>query len=97
MLDKSTKKMYKFLLLKNDQNDATSYYISIIISALEISGKNFKVIHSTNEIEKDDIVITIQAKAFFYVWLKNRKQRIIAKIFLSFFIKILQYINLMSL
>ena len=77
MLDKITKKMYKFLLFKNDQNDATSYYISIIISALEISGKNYKVIHSTNEIEKDDIVITIQAKAFFYVWLKNRKQRII--------------------
>ena len=69
--------MYKFYLLENDINEATSYYVDIIRKALEKQGEEVVYTSSLNNISFTDKVLTIQAKAFFYVWLRNRKQYIV--------------------
>ncbi len=69
--------MYKIYLHKGDLNEATSFYLEIIKSALIRRGKTVEVTFSLNALSAEDFVITIQAKAFAEVWLRNRKQKII--------------------
>lgn len=69
--------MYKIYLYKGDLNEATSFYIDIIRRALIRMDKNVDIIYSLDSLDSNDTVITIQAKAFAEVLLKNRKQNII--------------------
>lgn len=68
--------MYKFYLQSGDLNEATSYYVEIIKKALALNGERVEYASSLKQINFSDIVITIQAKAFFRVWLRNPKQDI---------------------
>lgn len=69
--------MYKVYLLPGDENDATAYYVQIIKEAIALAGEEVDIERSLKNIKKTDKVITLHGKAFFYVWLKNRKQYII--------------------
>ncbi|RZG46420.1 glycosyltransferase family protein [Acinetobacter wuhouensis] len=69
--------MYKILFLKNERNDATDYYVRLIKKSLENHDKEVLVVENLNDIKKDDKVLTISVKAFFYTWLRNPKQFII--------------------
>lgn len=69
--------MYKIYLRKGDLNEATSFYVEIIRKALIKLGEVVEVINSLDLLSSQDFVITIQAKAFVEVWLRNRKQNII--------------------
>lgn len=69
--------MYKFYLLDSDINEATSYYLNIIQRGLQKQGENVSCVHSLSQIQRDDKVIVIHAKAFLRVWLKNPKQYIV--------------------
>jgi hypothetical protein len=69
--------MYKFFFLENDENDATDYYLKIIARAISKKGDIVEKANSIQSIAKGDIVITISPKAFFKVWLYNKKQHII--------------------
>lgn len=68
--------MYKILLRKDEKNDATDYYVGIIKKHLEYVGRRVEIVNSVDNIEKTDDVLVITAKAFFFVWLKNPKQRV---------------------
>ena len=68
--------MYKFYLQSGDLNEATSYYVEIIKKALILNGEKVEFVSSLKQINSSDIVVTIQAKAFFRVWLRNPKQNI---------------------
>ena len=68
--------MYTIFVEKQEMNDATSFYIGIIKSAIEKITDEVKVVSSIKEIGKNDIVIVVTIKTFFLVWLKNRKQTI---------------------
>jgi len=70
--------MYKFFLQKNDLNDATYYYLDIIKKSILKNDEEVKVVSFLNELCFSDKVITISAKAFFSVWLHNRKQYIVS-------------------
>lgn len=52
----------------DDINDATEFYVKIIRQAAEENGHTTKVVSSLKEINKNDVVVTIQAKA----WLKAK-------------------------
>lgn len=69
--------MFKILLLKGERNDATEHYVNIIKIALEEMDQTVNIIDSLSDIKSMDKVITITPKAFFYVFIKNRKQFII--------------------
>ncbi|QPF32218.1 hypothetical protein H0S56_00430 [Acinetobacter lwoffii] len=69
--------MFKIIFLKNERNDATDYYVSLIQKAIENHGYEVKVISEFREIEKDDKVLTISLKGFFFTWLRNPRQFII--------------------
>jgi hypothetical protein len=66
--------MFKILLLKGERNDATDHYVNIIKIALEEINQTVNIIDSLSDIKSMDKVITITPKAFFYVFIKNRKQ-----------------------
>lgn len=66
--------MYKFFLQKTDLNEATYYYVEIIRKALILSGEEVEYVSSLKQIASSDKVLTIQAKAFLLVWLRNPKQ-----------------------
>lgn len=68
--------MYKIFVEKHEKNDATSYYIEIIKSAITKLADEVEEVTSIKEIDKNDIVIVITIKTFFLVWTKNRKQEI---------------------
>jgi glycosyltransferase involved in cell wall biosynthesis len=68
--------MHTIFVEKQEMNDATSFYIGIIKSAIEKITEEVKVVSNINEISKNDIVIVVTIKTFFLVWLKNRKQTI---------------------
>ena len=68
--------MYTIFVEKQEMNDATSFYIGTIKSAIEKITDEVKVVSSIKEIGKNDIVIVVTIKTFFLVWLKNRKQTI---------------------
>lgn len=63
--------------MSGDENEATSYYLRIIKEAILLSGDDVKIVYDLRDIVQTDYVITIHAKAFFYVLLNNRKQYII--------------------
>lgn len=69
---------YKIYLLKGEHNNATSNYISIIKEGLESAGKEVEIVNKVSLIERDDIVLTITAKAFAAAWLRNPKQKFIS-------------------
>ncbi|WP_228127266.1 MULTISPECIES: hypothetical protein [Acinetobacter] len=58
----------------NERNDATDYYVQLIKKSLEASGQAVLIIDDLKNIEKNDKVLTISLKAFFYTWLRNPKQ-----------------------
>lgn len=68
--------MYKILLRKDERNDATDYYVSIIKKHLEYVGRQVEIVNSVDNIQKTDEVLVITTKTFFFVWLKNPKQKI---------------------
>lgn len=68
--------MYKFLLQRDDLNEATSFYLDIIKRALLNIGENVEYVSSLKDITPLDKVLTIRAKTFFLVWLQNPKQYI---------------------
>lgn len=59
---------YSFYMQTDDINDATEFYVKIIRQAAEENGHTTKVVSSLKEINKNDVVVTIQAKA----WLKAK-------------------------
>lgn len=59
-------KHYTFYMQKGDVKDATDFYVNIIREAIRENGNTSRIVYSIKEIEDDDIVVTIQAKA----WLK---------------------------
>ncbi len=68
----------KIYLNKGDVNDATSYYIEIIEHALQKKGYSTERVFHIQDIKKNnELVLVIHAKAFFKVWLHNRKQKIV--------------------
>lgn len=69
--------MYKILFLKNEQNDATDYYVQLIKRVLIDKGNLVEIVNDVKFIDKNDKVLTISLKAFLFVWLKNPKQFII--------------------
>lgn len=68
--------MYKILLRKNERNDATDYYVNIIKKHLEHLGRQVEIINSIDNLQKTDEVLVITTKTFFFVWIKNPKQKI---------------------
>ncbi|MFV0538153.1 MAG: hypothetical protein ACK5M3_12395 [Dysgonomonas sp.] len=52
---------------ENDYNDATSYYVDIIKEAISRTGNTSSIIGTWKGITKDDYVITINYKSFFFV------------------------------
>ena len=69
-------KMYTIFIEEHEKNDATSYYIEIIRTAITKLTDEVKEVTSIKEIGKNDVVIVITIKTFFLVWAKNRKQEI---------------------
>lgn len=59
---------YSFYMEKGDMKDATEFYVNIIRQAAEENGHTTKIVNSLKEIGKNDVVVTIQAKA----WLKAK-------------------------
>lgn len=55
---------YSFYMEKGDMKDATEFYVNIIRQAAEENGHTTKIVYSLNEIGKNDVVVTIQAKAW---------------------------------
>ena len=68
--------MYTIFVEEQEKNDATSYYIEILKTAITKLTDEVKEVTSIREIDKNDIVIVITVKTFFLVWNKNRKQEI---------------------
>lgn len=71
------RKQYKIYLDKKDINDATSYYINILKTAVEEKGFECNITHKTSNINSEDIVIVVKVTSFFRVFKKNPKQKII--------------------
>lgn len=70
--------MYKILFEQGDRHDATIYYVNIIKDALSCKGVNdVVVVDNIDNINSDDIVVVVNAKALVRILLKNRKQKII--------------------
>lgn len=68
--------MYTIFVEKHEKNDATSYYVEIIKSAIKKLTDEVKEVSNINDVNKNDIVIVITVKTFFLVWFRNRKQKI---------------------
>ena len=69
--------MYKvFIFRKDDLNDATSFYVDIIINVLKENNEECEIVYSINQISKGDKVIVITLPAFLSVWKHNPKQDI---------------------
>ncbi|MBQ4082785.1 MAG: hypothetical protein IJC77_00790 [Bacteroidaceae bacterium] len=69
--------MYKiYIYRKEDLNDATSFYVDIIISALKKNSIASEIVYAITNISKDDKVIVITLPAFVSVWKHNPKQDI---------------------
>lgn len=68
--------MYTFYIEEHEKNDATSFYIEIIKSAILKNNKEYREVSNVKLIKKNDIVIVITVKTFFLTWIRNPKQRI---------------------
>lgn len=64
-------------LLPDEINDATSYYVDIIIDAFKSKGVEVVVCKSVKSINNNDTVLVITVKSFFKVFIRNRKQKIL--------------------
>lgn len=51
-------------------NDATNYYVGLLIKPLQANGYNVKTVHKLNEIKSPEIIITITEKYFFFAKLR---------------------------
>lgn len=69
--------MYKILLLKNERNDATEYYIYIIKEALELMNFSVEIVDNLSSIQAQDQIITITPRAFVFTFFKFPKSKII--------------------
>ena len=57
-------KNYCFYLESGDEKDATDFYIKIIQHAILDNGNTVNIVHSISDIKQNDIVVTIQVKAW---------------------------------
>lgn len=68
--------MYTIFVEHHEKNDATSYYVEIIKSAIKRHTNDVKETSNINDVGRNDIVIVITVKTFFLVWSRNRKQKL---------------------
>ena len=68
--------MYTIFVEKQEKNDATSYYVEIIKSAIKKQTDEVKEVSNINDVNKNEILIVITVKTLFLVWFRNRKQKI---------------------
>ena len=68
---------YKILVDNKDVNDATSFYLNIISTAVKKAGFSIKMINSISDLATSDIAIIVKVTTAFRVLRKNPKQRII--------------------
>ena len=66
----------KIYLEPGDGNDATSFYIEMIERSLQNQGYAVERVDGVDKIDPEDLVWVIQAKAFYRVRRRNKKQRI---------------------
>lgn len=71
------KKRAVFYLPKGSENDATSYYVGIVKSAFRDLGYTVESVHQLRDIKKADIILTIEAKTFFFCKMLNPRTKII--------------------
>ena len=70
--------MYKILFEQGDRHDATVYYVDVIRETLADDGKNdVTVVDDIKEINSEDIVVVVNAKAAVRVWMKHWNQKVI--------------------
>lgn len=69
--------MFKIYLLKEDLNDATSFYLEIIKDSIRKANFYVEVTDSIKEIRKDDIVVCIVPKAFWEIYKKYPTMKIL--------------------
>lgn len=63
---------------KKDSNDAVTYYLQIFKQALEEKyGREIEQVFSVKEVQHDDIVFVISPAAYFYVLMKNPRQKVV--------------------
>ncbi len=55
---------------KRSINDATSYYVDLIVKPLKEKGYEFKIVHALRDIHYPDIILTVTCKYFFCAKLK---------------------------
>ena len=65
--------MVRFYLLKEDINDATAYYISILKDGIEKAGQDVDFVEDLSAVRKNDYVVCIVPKTFWRV-LKNTRR-----------------------
>ncbi|MBR5595991.1 MAG: hypothetical protein IKY67_00990 [Paludibacteraceae bacterium] len=69
--------MYTIYLRPIEKNDATSFYVDIIKESIRKSGHTIREVSSVNDIGKNDVVLVITIRTYFFVWLRNPRQRIV--------------------
>ena len=63
--------MVKLYIAKGDLNDATSYYVQIVLDAIKQLNIEIKKINKSEEIKTDDDVFVIDVISFFYAKRRN--------------------------
>jgi len=63
--------MYKFYFTKRSLNDATEYYVSLIERAIAEIGERSVRVYNVKDLNKGDVVVTIEAKDFFIVSMRR--------------------------
>lgn len=56
---------------KRSVNDATTYYVDLMVKPLIERGYEYKIVHALHEIQKPDIILTITAKYFFMAKIRH--------------------------
>ena len=74
--DYSNNKMIVYLYCdKRSLNDATTYYVDLIVRPLLSRGYEFRIVHDLRGIRHPDIILTITSKYFFFAKLKYPRCR----------------------
>lgn len=68
---------YKIYLDRYDINDATSFYIDIIRSALQLIGRSSCFVHELSSVGPSDIVVVVKITSAFRIFVKNPRQKVI--------------------
>lgn len=68
---------FKIYFERQDRHDATIYYVGIIKQALLKLSSKVEYVDSLDLINRDSIVVVVNAKAHLKVLLRNRKQKVI--------------------